>query len=227
MAFHLDSVVPWGRSFDEYVRMFALSEADLAGRILGCGDGPASFNAEASRRGHRIVSCDPIYQYSVDEIRDRIDATFDEILEQARANESEFIWTTIASVEALGQVRRSAMEEFMDDFGLGLEEGRYVRASLPDLLFNDGEFDLALCSHFLFLYADHLTESFHLDAIREMTRVALEVRIFPLLALGSRPSPYVRTVAEHLRTEGYNVDIEAVDYEFQRGGNEMMRIRRS
>jgi hypothetical protein len=27
--FTLDRVVPWGRSFDEYQRMFALTEADL------------------------------------------------------------------------------------------------------------------------------------------------------------------------------------------------------
>jgi hypothetical protein len=43
----LTEIVPWGRSFDEYRAMFALSEGDLGGRILGCGDGPASFNAKA------------------------------------------------------------------------------------------------------------------------------------------------------------------------------------
>ena len=52
-----------GRSYDEYVRMFALSEADLAGRLLGCGNGPASFDSEATRRGGRVVSCDPPYQF--------------------------------------------------------------------------------------------------------------------------------------------------------------------
>lgn len=39
MAFTLDKVVPWGRSYDEYVAMFALSSDDLRRRILGCGDG--------------------------------------------------------------------------------------------------------------------------------------------------------------------------------------------
>ena len=29
MSFTLDRVIPWGRSFAEYRRMFALSEADL------------------------------------------------------------------------------------------------------------------------------------------------------------------------------------------------------
>ena len=53
--FTLEQVVPWGRSFDEYCRMFALSDDDLTLRILGCGDGPASFNAEANRRGKSSV----------------------------------------------------------------------------------------------------------------------------------------------------------------------------
>ena len=58
--FTLDKVVPWGRSFDEYQQLFALTPADLERRILGCGDGPAAFNAEATRRGARVVSCDPL-----------------------------------------------------------------------------------------------------------------------------------------------------------------------
>jgi hypothetical protein len=44
----LDEVIPWGRSFDEYRRMFALTGDDLAEAVPGCGDGPASFNAEAT-----------------------------------------------------------------------------------------------------------------------------------------------------------------------------------
>ena len=52
--FTLEKVVPWGRSFDEYRRMFALTESDLRLKIVGCGDGPADFNAEATRRGSTV-----------------------------------------------------------------------------------------------------------------------------------------------------------------------------
>jgi hypothetical protein len=75
--FTLDAVVPWGRSFEEYRSMFALSEADLRLNILGCADGPASFNAEAMRRGFRVRSCDPLYQFTPAGIRERIDQTYD------------------------------------------------------------------------------------------------------------------------------------------------------
>ena len=43
----------------EYRRMFRLTEGDLRQRILGCADGPASFNVEASALGVRVVSADP------------------------------------------------------------------------------------------------------------------------------------------------------------------------
>ena len=69
--FTLDKVVPWGRSFDEYRRMFVLTEDDLRRGVLGCADGPAGFNAEATRRGMRVTSCDPLYAFSAEQIRDR------------------------------------------------------------------------------------------------------------------------------------------------------------
>jgi hypothetical protein len=225
--FTLDKVVPWGRSFDEYRRMFALSENDLGLRIVGCGDGPANFNAEATRRGATVVSCDPIYRYGVDQLRERIAATSEEILDQTRRNATEFVWTTIHSVEELGQVRMTAMNDFLEDFSVGKAHGRYVDAELPNLPFDDASFDLALSSHFLFLYTSQLGESFHRLAIREMCRVAREVRIFPLLALGAVPSSLVEPTLAEFGQAGFDCSIEEVRYEFQRGGNRMMRIRKS
>ena len=43
--------------------MFGLTATDLSGEILDRAGGPASFNAEASARGHRVVSCDPLYEF--------------------------------------------------------------------------------------------------------------------------------------------------------------------
>ena len=223
--FTLDQVVLWGRSFDEYRRMFALTEAELGLRIVGCGDGPASFNAEATRCGARVISCDPIYQWETARIRDRIATTYDEMLDQTRRNAGEFVWDSIRSVEELGRVRMAAMQTFLDDYGVGHVKGRYVAAALPMLPFYKASFDLALCSHFLFLYTDQLGEAFHRSAIREMCRVAAEVRIFPLLALGGHRSPYVDRAVDDLRDSAAEVSIENVPYEFQRGGNQMMRIR--
>ena len=223
--FTLDRVVPWGRSFDEYVRMFALTSDDLSGRILGVGDGPASFNAEATSRGIRVVSCDPIYRFSAPDLRQRIDETATEVLEQTRRNAGEFVWTSIRSVEELGTLRRSAMDAFLADYDRGRADGRYVEGALPELPFADRSFDLALCSHFLFLYAAQLGESFHQAAIRDLCRVARDVRIFPLLALGGVPSPFVESSGATLRAQGIDVSIETVPYEFQRGGNRVFKAK--
>jgi hypothetical protein len=223
--FTLEEVVPWGRSFDEYTRMFGLSHDDLARRILGCGDGPASFNAEATRRGTTVISCDPIYQWDADHIRERIAATYDQILEQTRRNAAEFVWDSIRSVDELGRVRMAAMEMFLDDYAPGKAEGRYVDAALPRLPFAHSSFELALCSHFLFLYSAQLGEAFHREALQELCRVAREVRVFPLLALGGHPSPIITSCIAELRQAEHDVSIENVPYEFQRGGNQMMRIR--
>lgn len=225
--FTLDQVVPWGRSFDEYRRMFALSDADLASRLLGCGDGPAGFNAEATRRGSRVVSCDPIYRYDAEQLRARIAETRDQILDQTRRNAGEFVWTSIRSVEELGEVRMAAMAEFLNDYPAGRAAGRYVDAELPALPFADAAFDLALSSHLLFLYTTQLGGDFHRAAIHEMCRVADEVRVFPLLALGGSPSPLVEPIAKDCRAAGFDVVIEQVPYEFQRGGNQMLRITRA
>lgn len=86
------------------------------------------------------------------------------------------------------------MDRFLKALPAGLREGRYRddSLSLPSLRFGDGDFDLALCSHLLFLYSGTPTLGFHLAAIREMCRVAGEARVFPLLGAYGEPSPRPR-----------------------------------
>jgi len=224
MSFTLENVVPWGRSFEEYVSMFKLCSLDLQKKILGCGDGPASFNSKMNKLGHPIISIDPIYQFSTNEIEGRICETYKEILVQLEKNLNDYIWGTIKSTDELGQVRMAAMQEFLSDFALGKAEGRYVQGELPILPFEGNQFDLALCSHLLFLYSEQLSLEFHQQAIFEICRVAKEVRIFPLVTLAGNKSVYLKHIENHLKNQGHKISIETVPYEFQRGGNQMMKI---
>ena len=226
MAFQLDQIVPWGRSFDEHVRMFSLTDADLEKKILGCGDGPASFNATMHQRDRKVVSVDPLYRFSSEQIRGRVQEAYQTIVEQLVANQSAYVWTTIASPQDLGQIRLEAMERFLADFESGKCEGRYLPYELPDLPFADGQFDLTLCSHLLFTYSEQLSCEFHCQAMMEMCRVAREVRVFPLLDHGGQPSPHVEPVCRLLQDKGFRVAIEPVDYDFQLGGNQMLKISR-
>src|SRR5690554_2648330 len=88
--------------------MFELSDDDLNKKILGCGDGPASFNVEATERGCEVVSCDPVYQFQVGEIRRRIDEVYPEIMTKVRQDADKYIWESLSSVEHLGEVRINA-----------------------------------------------------------------------------------------------------------------------
>ncbi|WP_298452609.1 hypothetical protein [uncultured Marinobacter sp.] len=122
----LTNVVPWGRSFEEYQAMFELSDDDLNKKILGCGDGPASFNVDATERGSQVASCDPVYQFQVGEIRRRIDEVYPEIMTKVRQDADKYIWESLSSVEHLGGVRMNAMSKFLADFEAGCQQGRYA-----------------------------------------------------------------------------------------------------
>jgi len=224
MRYELSQVLPWGRSFEEYVKMFSLTEEDLNGAILGCADGPAGFNAEMNRRGGRVISCDPIYRFTKQQLSTRIEQACEEIIEQTQKNMDNFVWSSISSIAELREMRMSAMRQFLEDYNDGRMQGRYVYAELPILPFDDDAFDIALCSHFLFLYSDRLSLEFHRKSILQLCRVADDVRIFPLIDLDLKPSPYVQQIASGLDEDGFTVSIERVPYEFQRGGNEMLRI---
>ena len=206
--------------------MFAFSEGDLARRILGCGDGPASFNAELSARGGSVVSVDPLYRFSAAAIERRVQQTSATMMAQTSANRGDFVWTHVRSLDDLGRRRMGALRAFLADFEAGRRSGRYVDGALPVLPFADEAFDLALSSHFLFLYSAQFDLDFHVAALREMLRVAGEVRVFPLLQIGGAPSPHVAGVRKALTASGARVTVEAVPYEFQRGGNRMLRLQR-
>jgi len=74
----------------------------------------------------------------------------------------------------------AAMQRILEDYEAGRQQRRYVASQLPRLPLPDGSFDLALCSHFPFLYGDQLSEDLHFKSIREVCRVAGKCRIFPL-----------------------------------------------
>ena len=220
----LERIVPWGRSFQEYQQMFDLQEGDLSVPILGCGDGPASFNAVLSGQGGSVVSVDPLYAFGIDVIARRIEETADQVLTEVTRSRAQFLWDAIPSPEGLRQTRMAAMRVFLEDYRSVVGSGRYVAASLPHLPFHGQSFGLVLCSHLLFTYTDPLDEAFHWSAIQAMTRVGREVRIFPLLTLDGRRSPYLELLLRRLKAEGCIAEVTPVPYEFQRGGNEMLRI---
>ncbi|MBE9259017.1 SAM-dependent methyltransferase [Dolichospermum sp. LEGE 00246] len=222
----LNEVVPWGKTLQEYKLMFNLSEIDLNKKILGCGDGPASFNAEMTELGYSVVSIDPIYEFSGNQIRQRVQETYESIISQVKQNVDHYIWNNFHDPEQLGYARLAAMEKFLLDYEIGRIKGRYLWQSLPKLELADNQFELCVCSHLLFLYSDHLSLDFHIASIHELLRISKEVRIFPLLKLDCEPSPYLDLVIKNLSSQQFDVKVQPVAYEFQKGGNQMLKINR-
>ncbi len=223
----LNSIVPWGRNLSEYREMFNLADDTLKNcKILGCGDGPASFNEEVTALGGSVVSIDPTYQFTTEQIASRIDEVAEEVMAEVRKKHEDFVWKNIANPDALYEMRMSAMQTFLADFKRGKEKDRYRYEMLPNLSFKKAQFDLALSSHFLFLYSEHLDEQFHKDAIDEMIRVANEVRIFPLVTLSGKISKHLAPIMEYLEAKNYSCTVVKTEYEFQKGGNEMLMVKR-
>jgi hypothetical protein len=178
-------------------------------------------------RGTSVDSCDPMYRFSPDEMVERIDRTYAVVPEKTRQSRDNFLWDDLESPDRLGAIRMAAMKQFLADVPAGIAERRYRAAELPSLPFPDREFDLALCSHFLFTYSHLLTVEFHVEAVQELCRVAQEARIFPLLPnFGDARSLHVDGTLKALDAEGYSCETKRVRYEFQKGGNEMLASSR-
>jgi hypothetical protein len=114
------------------------------------------------------------------------------------------------------------MDLFLEDYGGKNSGDRHQNQSLPKLSFPDKYFDLALCSHLLFLYSQQLDSAMHIASITELYRVAKEVRIYPLVTLTGEISPHLDPVKLKLSETGIETILKDVDYEFQRGATQML-----
>lgn len=225
MSFQLNSVVPWGRNMAEYRCMFQLDDADISKKIAGFGDGPASFNCEAARQGYSVTSFDPIYQFSREDLQKRIEEVRVIVMEQMRANRENYVWKNIRSLEELEAVRMAAMRLFLSDYEQGKAEHRYMFHELPEKLpYGENAFDIGLSSHFLLMYTA-LGYEFHIRAMTEMLRVCREIRIFPTVDLDAKETDLMKRIIAYFQ-DCCDVEIRKTQYEFQKGDNKLLLIRK-
>jgi hypothetical protein len=212
------------RSLAEYRKMFLLTDEDLAKSIVDCPGGAASFTAEVNSAGGRVTACDPMYRENAAAIGELSLADMRRANNYQRENPDEYVWTFFADTDEYLAARTRAGELFIRH--MTESPADYVVAALPTLPFADQAFDLALSSHLLFAYADRLDRDFHLDSIRELARVAAEVRVFPLVPFGFPDNPDLPGVLGELTRGGLRAELVKVDYELQRGANTMLVIKR-
>jgi hypothetical protein len=219
-------VLVTSRSYDEYLAMFGLDDEQLRGRrVLDCSAGASSFVAHARRADCHAVAVDPAYALGREALAQTAADSNSQGQGIAIAHADRFTWDWYGSREARDRMRARALAEFVLDYAAGA--GRYVAAALPQLPFREGSFELALCSHLVFTWADQLGLAWHHAAILELTRVAQQVRIFPTLVQGrGDPVPFWAELLDDLTAAGIETQLRQVPYEFQVGGNTMLLARR-
>jgi hypothetical protein len=244
----LPAISFFGRSLDEYVRFFSLDIDELRGRpVLDVAAGPSSFTAEACRRGIDAVAVDPLYGAKPDALAAHVQRDYAHMFTQMRARPRMFKLGAakngrtqeasaaipirsgvrpsayFSSIDAAEAERRAAAQRFLADYEAHFVHSRYVGASLPKLPFLDGAFDLVLCAHLLFTYAQVFNFDWHLAACLELARVSAgEVRIHPLCGLDGRRYSELDRLRREMTTRGVSSEVVGVDYEFFVGSHSML-----
>lgn len=221
----LDRVIFIGRTYEEYMQMFDLELDQLSGlSILDCPAGACSFTAVGGQQRLRITACDIAYDHGIDDLERKGLQDIEHAMETMERAKELFLWDFYNNVQGLGEHRHQALQDCVADMRERPEQ--YIAAVLPELPFEDKQFDLVLSAHFLFMYGDRMEYDFHKKTIHELLRVTSgEVRIFPLVDLtGSRYSHLDRLVAE-LQAEGWLIEERVVPYEFLKNANSMLCIR--
>lgn len=224
----IDRIAFFGRTYAEYMSMFDLNEQLLRqGRVLDCPAGASSFAAEAHQRGFDVTACDIMYNHKADELIEKCKMDIQHVFEKFDEAEHLYVWKYYKNKDEVIALRNKALKLFAEDFPAGFKEKRYVDAELPYLPFSDKTFSLVLSGNFLFLYGDRLDLDFHNTCIKELIRVCSgEVRIFPLVSLDAKPYPYLNDTLSFLETDDIKVEIVKVPFEFQKGANQMLKLKR-
>lgn len=225
MVVELKTVVPFGRSLEEYRMMFELSEQDLEKNIVGVSDGVSSFNTEMNAAGKRVLSIDPIYEESGEFIQSAFNNSIENVIQQLGSTSGDYIWSYYKNLDVYRDIRTATIKRFLKDFETGISDGRYVLGELPSLKYADKSFDLALHANLLFLYSDLFDYEFHLQSVKELSRIAREVRIYPLMDISNKRSWHVEPIVADLNSSGYNVEVRVIEYEFMKGSNEILVVK--
>lgn len=201
-----NSRLGWVYNLDDYKKLFALSEADLQKSILEFPGYFSSCNAEITALGGKIVSLDPLYQLSPEQMAEHIDQLFKFRLSDWRQYLQKRPW--------LNTWRKNA-EKFLADYALGKQQGRY---QTPAAYSAEKMYDLLLSADYLFKNGNKVDQ-----IMDQLCHMATEVRIFPL--------PNVEHISSELgplmlsfQQRNFGVEVRAISYPQRNDGKAMLRI---
>lgn len=211
------------RSYFEYLKMFNLNLENLKGKtILDCAAGASSFTANMTQKGFNVKAADILYDKEPQFLKKKCENHLNILVEALSKIENHFKWDFFKDLDELKDHRIKAQNEFLEDYKK-YRNIKYIKSDLKSLPFNDNSFSLILCSHLLFIYDHRLSYIFHINVIKEMIRVSNEIRLYPLVKHERKKSEFLFQIIEDLE-KIVDFEIIEVDYEFRKGGNELLKI---
>lgn len=221
----IDRIIFIGRTFDEYVDMFNLQIENLKNKkILDCPAGACSFTALGRNNAFEVQACDIAYTFKTNDLYNKGKQDVEHAIEKMELSKSNYNWSYFKNTSDLKTHRLQALEDCTED--MKKHPNSYQSVSLPELPYEDNEFDILLSAHFLFMYSDRLDYNFHIQTIDEMLRVASEeIRIFPLINLEGKRYENLNDIIKYLNELGYTTEEIKVNYEFQTNANTMLKIK--
>lgn len=225
MKLDLKDIVLVGRTFDEYYKMFNISNINKNAKILDVASGVSSFCAEARALGYDVTASDRIYCFSAEEIEEKCAKDLELTMEKALEAKDLYKWDFFKDIESLKKHRKKAYMRFIEDYKQKRAE-RYVNTEYPKSNFKDKQFNISLVSHFLFMYDEFLDYEFHKKVIKELIRItSKEIRIFPMLNLKGEKSLFIKKLMNDKDFTTNKMEIKKEGYELLSGADEILVIR--
>lgn len=223
-GFELSRIIFIGRTYDEYVKMFDLTHEDLnRNKILDAPGGACSFTSVASQLGYSSTSTDIAYFHSAEQLYQKGKEDIKHAVRGLSKIKEKYNWNYFNTIDDLEEHRLSALNDCVQH--MKTTPKLYVPSIMPELPFEDNEFDLILSAHFLFMYTDQLDLEFHKKTLEEMIRVSRkEIRIFPLTDLTGNRNKHLYDIMKFVRELGWKTEERIVSYEFQKNANSMLRL---
>lgn len=112
----LDKVVLLGRTFEEYVRYFALDPAALRAKaVLDVASGVSSFCVEANAQGIHVTAFDRIYELAPERIEARCGPDLDRVIKSVDGLQT-YKWDFYKNPPTLRTYRERAYKTFLADY---------------------------------------------------------------------------------------------------------------
>lgn len=212
----------WVYDFSDYQQMYDLNELDLKKSMLDFSAGIASFNAEATKRGMHVISCDASYALSEDKMQLHAQQFLKDTVSHLKKNPNRLKDPSGAMLHRVIDLWEKTEKVFLQDYASGKAQNRYQPLQLPRLPYATHQFGLALCTDFIFHHLLSIEEI--MIIVQELCRVAEEVRLFPLLDNFGKMSEELGPLMLMLQKKNYGVEVREVPYQTLKGGNAMLRI---